>query len=143
MIDVKIKLIDGATMPSYANDGDSGVDLYPKEDITIEPFAKGVIVPTGVCMELPQGYELQVRPKSGNSSRTPIRVILGTVDQGYRGEIGIIVDNLSDEVITVSRDKALAQGVFMEVPKANFIQVDELNKTDRGTGGFGSTGRGI
>ena len=94
-------------------------------------------------MELPKGYELQVRPKSGNSSRTPIRVVLGTVDAGYRGEIGIIIDNLSNKVIKVSKDKALAQGVFSKIPKAVFEVVEELSKSDRGTGGFGSTGRGI
>lgn len=143
MIDVKIKLMDGAIMPSYAKDGDSGVDLYPKEDAWIAPFARGVIIPTGVSMELPRGYELQVRPKSGNSSKTPIRVILGTVDQGYRGEIGIIVDNIDGKPVKISKEKALAQGVFMEVPKANFIEVDELSTSDRGNGGFGSTGRGI
>ena len=137
MINVKIKLLEGATMPSYAKEGDAGVDLYPKNDIKIAPYA------TGVMMEIPKGYELQVRPKSGNSSRTPIRVVLGTVDAGYRGEIGIIIDNLSNKVIKVSKDKALAQGVFSKIPKAVFEVVEELSKSDRGTGGFGSTGRGI
>ena len=143
MINVKIKLLEGATMPSYAKEGDAGVDLYPKNDIKIAPYARGVIVRTGVMMEIPKGYELQVRPKSGNSSRTPIRVVLGTVDAGYRGEIGIIIDNLSNKVIKVNKDKALAQGVFSKIPKAVFEVVEELSKSDRGTGGFGSTGRGI
>lgn len=142
-IKVKIKLLEGATMPSYAKEGDAGADLYPLYDIEIAPNATGVIIPTGVCMEIPKKYEGQVRPKSGNSSKTPIRVILGTVDNGYRGEVGIIIDNLSDEVIKISKDKALAQVVFNEVPRAIFEVVDELSETERGTGGFGSTGRGI
>ena len=143
MLNVKINLMEGAKMPTYARKGDAGVDLYPLENAFIAPRAKGVLIKTGISMEIPEGFELQVRPKSGNSIKTPLRVVLGTVDSGYRGEIGIIIDNLSNKVIKVSKDKALAQGVFSKIPKAVFEVVEELSESDRGTGGFGSTGRGI
>lgn len=143
MIDIKVKLLKGATMPSYANEGDAGVDLYPLHETIIAPFAEGVVVGTGVAFELPEGYELQVRPKSGNSIKTPLRVVLGTVDAGYRGEVGVIIDNMSDLPIRIKKDKAIAQGVLKRVPKMNLIQANKLTETERGKGGFGSSGRGI
>ena len=144
MKDVKVILENGAIMPSYAKQGDSGVDLFCYEDVIIPAQARGFVISTGIRMELPSGYELQVRPKSGVSSRTSIRVILGTVDEGYRGVIGIMVDNLSDELVIVEKGRAIAQGVLQAVPKMNFIQVEEFETTtDRGNGGFGSTGRGL
>ena len=131
-------------MPSYATPGDSGVDLFPKENILIAPNARGVLIKTGISIELPQGFEFQLRPKSGNSIKTPLIVVLGTVDEGYRGEIGVIVDNLSKDTISISKNKAIAQGVLQQVPKMNFIQVEKLNNnTERGSGGFGSSGRGL
>lgn len=143
-VNVKIKLEKGATMPSYAMPGDSGMDLFPKENILIAPNARGVLIKTGIYIELPKGFEFQVRPKSGNSIKTPLRVVLGTVDEGYRGEIGVILDNMSSRSIEVTKDKAIAQGVLQQVPKICFIQVEELsNDTVRGSGGFGSSGRGI
>ena len=124
--------------------GDSGMDLFPKENILIAPNARGVLIKTGIYIELPKGFEFQVRPKSGNSIKTPLRVVLGTVDEGYRGEIGVILDNMSSRSIEVTKDKAIAQGVLQQVPKICFIQVEELsNDTVRGSGGFGSSGRGI
>ena len=101
------------------------------------------MVGTGVVFELPEGYELQVRPKSGNSIKTPLRVVLGTVDAGYRGEVGVIIDNISDLPIRIKKDKAIAQGVLKRVPKMNLIQANKLTETERGKGGFGSSGRGI
>lgn len=142
-IEVGIKLDKDAIMPSYANDSDSGADLFCKEDVEIPANARGFIVKTGVRLDLPVDYEVQVRPKSGVSTKTPIRVIFGTVDEGYKGEIGIMIDNLSDKPITVERGKALAQMVIQHVPKMKFLQVNELSNSDRGEGGFGSTGRGI
>ena len=134
MINVKIKLLEGATMPSYAKEGDAGVDLYPKNDIKIAPYATGVIVRTGVMMEIPKGYELQVRPKSGNSSRTPIRVVLGTVDAGYRGEIGIIIDNLSnkDALSKINPNNiSLSGGVLLSnILKNKSVELNQKFDTD-------------
>ena len=142
-VEVKIKLAPGAVMPTYATEGDSGVDLYPIQDGFIEPNARGVLISTGIKVELPKGFEMQIRGKSGNNIRTPLRVALGTIDEGYRGNIGVIVDNLSNVRIKISKDKAIAQAVLQQVPKMRFVEVDELTDTERGTGGFGSTGRGI
>ena len=142
-VEVKIKLAPGAVMPTYATEGDSGVDLYPIQDGFIEPNARGVLINTGIRVELPKGFEMQIRGKSGNNIRTPLRVALGTIDEGYRGNIGVIVDNLSNVRIKISKDKAIAQAVLQQVPKMRFVEVDKLTDTERGTGGFGSTGRGI
>lgn len=142
MVDVKI-VLENIEIPSYANEDDSGVDLYSKEDVVIPAGSKGFLVKTGIRVELEKGYELQIRPKSGNSIKTPLRVILGTVDGGYRGEVGVIIDNLSDEDFKLSKDKAIAQAVLNYVPKINFKVVNELSNTDRGEGGFGSSNRGL
>ena len=142
MVDVKI-VLENIEIPSYANEDDSGVDLYSKEDVVIPAGAKGFLVKTGIRVELEKGYELQIRPKSGNSIKTPLRVILGTVDSGYRGEIAVILDNLANEDFKLSKDKAVAQAVLNYVPKIKFKIVEELSDTDRGQGGFGSSGRGL
>ena len=142
MVDVKI-VLNNVELPSYANEDDSGVDLYSKEDVVIPAGAKGFLVKTGIRVELEKGYELQIRPKSGNSIKTPIRVILGTVDSGYRGETAVILDNLANEDFKLSKDKAVAQAVLNYVPKIKFKIVEELSNTDRGQGGFGSSGRGL
>ena len=142
MVDVKI-VLENIEIPSYANADDSGVDLYSKEDVVIPAGAKGFLVKTGIRVELEKGYELQIRPKSGNSIKTPIRVILGTVDSGYRGEIAVILDNLANEDFKLPKDKAIAQAVLNHVPKIKFKIVEELSNTDRGQGGFGSSGRGL
>lgn len=142
MVDVKI-VLNNVELPSYANADDAGVDLYSKEDVVIPAGAKGFLVKTGIRVELEKGYELQIRPKSGNSIKTPIRVILGTVDSGYRGEIAVILDNLANEDFKLSKDKAVAQAVLNYVPKIKFKIVEELSNTDRGQGGFGSSGRGL
>ena len=142
MVDVKI-VLENIEIPSYANEDDSGVDLYSKEDVVIPAGAKGFLVKTGIRVELEKGYELQIRPKSGNSIKTPIRVILGTVDSGYRGEKAVILDNLANEDFKLSKDKAVAQAVLNYVPKIKFKIVEELSDTDRGQGGFGSSGRGL
>lgn len=143
LVDVKIVLEDGAKKPTYATDGDSGVDLACLEDTIIPANTRGEKINTGIKIELPIGYEAQVRPKSGVSINTNLRVVLGTVDEGYRGKIGVIVDNLGAWDIKIPKGKAIAQLVLKEVPKFNFIQVDELSNTERGQGGFGSTNRGI
>lgn len=96
-LQVKIKrLHPDAVIPKYAHEGDAGFDLVAVEDVVVEP-GETAKVPTGIAIELPPGYELQVRPRSGISLRTKLRVVLGTVDAGYRGEIGVIVDNIAQK----------------------------------------------
>lgn len=146
-IDIKIKkLSSDAAIPQYAKDGDAGFDLYSVIDnnygfITIKPY-QTKLIKTGLSMEIPSGYEVQIRPRSGLSLKTKLRIANspGTIDTGYRGEIGIIFDNISDEPITIRHHERIAQGVLCKVPQANFILVNELSETERGEGGFGHTG---
>ena len=138
-----IKLMDGAKMPDYASSDDSGADLYVLDHTYIPAGARGFKVRTGVKLDIPNGFEVQVRPKSGVSTKTPLRVILGTVDSGYKGEVMIMVDNISDQPIEVPRHKAIAQMVLQSVPMMIFEEKDELSTSERGENGFGSTGRGI
>jgi len=166
-ITVKIKrLHPDAVLPRYAHDGDAGFDLVAVEDVIIEP-GETKLVPTGLAVELPPGYELQVRPRSGVTLKTKLRVQLGTVDSNYRGEIGVIVDNiynngwddgevlcwpsdLTDEPIArghypygtyiIQRGDRIAQAVINAVPRTSFVEVDELSESKRGAGGFGSSG---
>jgi len=155
---VKIKrLNESVELPRYAKPGDAGFDLVAAEDVTIEP-GETKVIPTGLAFEIPPGYELQVRPRSGISRKTFLRVVLGTVDSGFRGEVGVIVSNTSylgnsitlgindDHGICASvnygikKGDRIAQGVIAPVETAHFVEVDELSDSERGTGGFGSTG---
>lgn len=142
---VKIKRLKDVELPKYAKPGDSGFDLVAAEDIIIWP-GETKVVPTGLAFEIPPGYELQVRPRSGISRNTKLRVILGTVDSGFRGEVGVIVDNnekalgVNMKAHIIERGTRIAQGVIAPVVTANFVKVDELSDSERGKGGFGSTG---
>ncbi|HHT7013359.1 dUTP diphosphatase [Bacillus paranthracis] len=142
---VKIKRLKDVELPKYAKPGDSGFDLVAAEDTIIWP-GETKVVPTGVAFEIPPGFELQVRPRSGISRNTKLRVILGTVDSGFRGEVGVIVDNTERNLGTnmkahiIERGTRIAQGVIAPVITAHFVEVDELSDSERGKGGFGSTG---
>lgn len=153
LVPVKIKkLHSDAVIPTYAHDGDAGFDLYTLEDVLI-PARKTKVCPTGLAMAIPNGYEIQVRPRSGISLKgvevklsseetinVSVRVQLGTIDCQYRGDIGIITLNESDYDIIIPKGTRLAQAVLNEVPQAKFELVDELDETTRGNNGFGSTG---
>ncbi|AYY25295.1 deoxyuridine 5'-triphosphate nucleotidohydrolase [Bacillus cereus group sp. Bc222] len=154
---VKIKRVKDVELPKYAKPGDSGFDLVAAEDTIIWP-GETKVVPTGLAFEIPPGYELQVRPRSGISRKTFLRVVLGTVDSGFRGEVGVIVSNTSyignhitlgindDSGIyanvkyEIKKGDRIAQGVIAPVETANFVEVDELSDSERGNQGFGSTG---
>lgn len=187
-ITVKIKRIHpDAVLPRYAHDGDAGFDLVAVEDVIIEP-GETKLVRTGLAVELPPGYELQVRPRSGMTLKTKLRVQLGTVDSNYRGEIGVIVDNIApletdyeekyeynnddeleywgmevsvqsdyrvlgiDENIVetdgeysigtyiIRKGDRIAQAVINAVPRTSFVEVNKLSESERGAGGFGSSG---
>ena len=142
-VKVGVKLDEDAIMPSYVSEYDSGADIFCKHDVYIPAGAKGYIIKTGVRIDIPNGFEIQVRPKSGVSTRSNLRVIFGTVDSGYKGEIGIMVDNIGNEAIEIPRGKAIAQLVLMPVPMMMFEERNELSTSERGENGFGSTGRGI
>lgn len=134
-----------AKLPTYAHKTDAGFDFYLPEDFTIKAHEYGKIAPTGLKISIPSGYELQIRPRSGNSVKTTLRIANapGTIDSGYANEIGIICDNIGEEDITFKAGDRIAQGVFTAVPKGVFTQVNNIHlnmKEDRG-GGFGSTGK--
>ena len=142
MFKVMVKRIHpDAVIPRYAHDGDAGVDLYSVEDVTLEPGERK-LVPTGLKIAFPRGYEAQVRPKSGLAIKQGLSVLNtpGTVDHGYRGEVGVIAVNLGNEKVEIKKGMKVAQMVFNEIEEATFEETDELDDTSRGEGGFGSTG---
>ncbi|MGH1008621.1 dUTP diphosphatase [Bacillus cereus] len=143
---VKVKKLNkDVELPKYAREFDSGFDLVAAEDTIIWP-GETKVVQTGLAFEIPPGYELQVRPRSGMTRNTKLRVILGTVDSGYRGEVGVLVDNterpisLNMKAHVIEKGTRIAQGVIAPVITAHFVEVDELSDSERGVGGFGSTG---
>ena len=143
MIRVKVKkLRDEAIIPSYAHDGDACVDLYSLEETVINPLDRKLIL-TGLSMAIPKGYEGLIRPRSGNALKRGITVLNtpGTIDSNYRGEIGVILYNTTRDPIYIHAGDRIAQMTFKEVTQVDFDICDELDETDRGSGGFGSTGR--
>lgn len=140
MVEVKITLDEGAAMPSYAHSADSGADICAIEKTTISPHST-VVVKTGVHVSIPVGYEIQVRPRSGLSLKTPLRICNtpGTIDSGYTGEIGVIMENTSNLTQTIEEGQKIAQLVLVEVPMIKWSLVDSLENTERGSGGYGST----
>lgn len=144
-LNVSVELChENAKMPTYAHKYDAGFDFYLPEDFTIKAHEHGKIAPTGLKMAIPTGYELQIRPRSGNSVKTTLRIANapGTIDCGYCNEIGIICDNIGDEDLFFKAGDRIAQGIFAVSPKGIFNQVEDITKipgSNRG-GGFGSTG---
>jgi dUTP pyrophosphatase len=144
-IDIDIKLLPTYDpswgLPAYAKLGDSGVDVFTTHDIEISPMDRQ-LVKTGICVAVPIGFEIQVRPKSGRALKEGITVLNtpGTVDSGYRNEIGVILSNTSKYGFSAKRGQKIAQFVCCPVMRINWNQVEELIDSDRGLGGFGSTG---
>ena len=143
MIPVRIKLNDGAVIPGYQTIGSAGADLcaFIEAPVIIEP-GRTVLIPTGVFIEIPEGYEAQVRPRSGLALKHGITLTNapGTIDSDYRGEIKIIMTNLGQETFTVENSMRIAQLVFAKVYRGEFIKTDQLNETARNEGGFGHSG---
>jgi dUTP pyrophosphatase len=138
------KIHEDAVDPFYNYESDSGFDLHSVEEITLEPLGRG-LVPTGLVFGIPEEYEVQVRPKSGLALNQGLTILNtpGTVDQGYRGEIKAIVYNTNNTTVTIPKGMKVAQGVLCPVLSGKFINlvdVDDLDETDRGDNGFGSTG---
>ena len=142
-VKVKLKLGKGASAPSYSTSGSSGMDVRAKldSDVVLKSHAR-TLVPTGIFFEIPEGYEIQVRPRSGLALKSGISVLNtpGTIDSDYRGELGIILINLSDEDFTIHDGDRIAQIVLSKVERIGFELIDELSDTERSSGGFGSTG---
>ena len=139
---VLIKRLDeGVKMPAYAHEGDAGVDLYANENKSIAP-GEVALVATGIKIALPLGFEAQVRPKSGIALKNGVTVLNtpGTIDAGYRGEVGVIIINHGKESFAVEKGKKIAQMVFNKIENAELKEVEELDETTRNESGFGSTG---
>jgi dUTP pyrophosphatase len=140
-----VKIINRSTnpLPQYETAGSAGMDLRAniKNSITLLPLDR-ILIPTGLFIELPDGYEAQVRPRSGLAIKRGLTMLNspGTIDSDYRGEIKCIVVNLSNDPQTIEPDERIAQIVFAKYERAEFVLVEEISETKRGGGGFGSTG---
>ncbi|MCY6493336.1 dUTP diphosphatase [Leptolyngbya sp. GGD] len=136
-----VKLVDSAKLPRYEHEDDSGLDLFALAEQDIPP-GKTALIGTGIAIELPLGTEAQIRPRSGLALKHSITVLNtpGTVDAGYRGEIGVILINHGQESFKVLKHMKIAQMVIVPVIRAELEEVDLLSDTVRGAGGFGSTG---
>ena len=145
MVKILVKKFDkNIKLPTYKTSGSSGMDLvaYIKNKITINP-GKIALVPTGIAVAIPENYEIQIRPRSGLAAKKSISVLNtpGTVDSDYRGEIIIILINLSKKSFVVKSGDRVAQMILRPVAKGKLLEVKNLPKTVRGKGGFGSTGK--
>ena len=139
---VKVLRTDpAAQLPAYAHPGDAGMDVRSIEDVTLAPGARA-LVHTGLVLMLPPDAEAQVRPRSGLALKHGVTVLNtpGTIDAGYRGEVGVILINLGAEPFTVEKGMKIAQLVVSRVTQAEIVEVASVDETDRGAGGFGSTG---
>ena len=133
------QLSESATLPTRAHEHDSGLDLYASED-TLVTYTHASVIPTGIAVNIPPGYEGQIRPRSGKSSKTNLRVILGTIDAGYNSEIGIIADTLNKSEYLVRKGEKIAQLVVVPILVTDVNVVDEFDVvSERDTKGFGST----
>ena len=144
MTEILIKrLSKDVTLPKYETEGSSGLDLAANIDNQIEILpGKSAIIPTGLAVAIPKSFEIQIRPRSGLAAKSQISVLNtpGTIDADYRGELKVILINLSDKVFVVEKGLRIAQMVLCPVVKATLKEVTELENTERGSGGFGSTG---
>ncbi len=142
-INIKVVAKEGAKLPLYKTSGAAGADICAllEKPLVIES-GKSAMVPTGLFFEIPQGYEVQIRPRSGLAAKNGVTVLNtpGTIDSDYRGEINVILINLGDKPFTVNSGDRIAQMLVAPVIQADFSIVSSLEETERGAGGFGSTG---
>lgn len=134
---------EGLDLPFYATEHSAGMDLLAavKDTLTLEPMQRALI-PTGLCIALPEGYEAQIRPRSGLAFKHGISLVNapGTIDADYRGEIGVLMINLGQESFTIERGMRIAQMVIAPYSRAEWQPAESLDNSERGAGGFGSTG---
>lgn len=142
---MKIRIINnsGNPLPEYSTEWSSGLDLRAnlEEPVTLKPLER-TLIPTGLYIELPEGYEAQIRPRSGLTLKKGITVLNtpGTIDADYRGEIGIIVINLSNDPVEITHGERICQMVVSQVEKIELEETEKINETPRAAGGFGHTG---
>lgn len=146
MSSIKIKIVNTSAnpLPQYATKGSSGMDIRASLDIpvTLHPLER-TLIPTGLFVEIPNGYEIQIRPRSGLAIKQGITCLNspGTIDSDYRGEIKIILINLSSEEQTINQGDRIAQMIIQKTERAGLVEVEILNETERAAGGFGHTGK--
>lgn len=135
------KLVEDAILPKYAKEGDAGADLYSAKEVIVPAMGRA-LVKTGISIQLPKNTEAQIRSRSGLAFKSGIFVLNspGTIDEGYRGDVGVILFNTTGEDFIVKKHERIAQMVIKEVLPSRFFEVDELTDSDRGSNGFGSTG---
>ena len=143
-VEVKVVREKGVELPKYETKGSAGMDVRAniKESITLKSLER-ILIPTGLKVAIPEGYEIQVRPRSGLAIKHGITMLNtpGTVDSDYRGELKVIVVNLSNEAYTIEPNERIGQFVLNKIEQIEFIEVEELDSTERGEGGFGHTGK--
>lgn len=143
---MRVKIINKSNnqLPAYETASSAGMDLraFVDADVVLKPFERKLI-PTGLYIELPDGYEAQIRPRSGLAIKSGITVLNspGTIDADYRGEIKVILINLSNNDFTIKSGDRICQMVIAKHEKVDFVEVEEINETERGAGGFGHTGK--
>lgn len=143
---MRVKIINKSNnaLPAYETASSAGMDLraFVDDDVVLKPFERKLI-PTGLYIELPEGYEAQIRPRSGLAIKSGITVLNspGTIDADYRGEIKVILINLSQDDFTIKSGDRICQMVIAKHEKAEFVEVNEISETERGAGGFGHTGK--
>ncbi len=141
MLKLKIKkLLPDAIVPKYAHAGDAAFDLYASEDVDIKPGER-VSVPTGLAMEIPEGYVGLIWDKSGLSHNFGLKTLGGVIDAGYRGEVKVGMTNLGKEIYKFEKGHKVAQMIIQKCECVDIKETDELSDTSRGVGGFGSTGK--
>lgn len=145
-IGIKIRAVDGGridALPSYESDHASGMDLRARVEspVVLKPFQRS-LVPTGIAVSIPVGYEAQVRPRSGLAIKSGVTLLNspGTIDADYRGEVKVILINLGDEDFVISKGDRIAQMIIQQVVRCRWEEVESLDDTARGDGGFGHTG---
>ena len=137
---IKIKkLSENVILPKFANPGDAGMDFYANETINLQPNERK-LVSTGISMAIPKGYVGLIWDKSGLASKHGLKTMAGVIDSGYRGEIKILILNLSNESYVIESGKKIAQMLIQPIEQKEIIEVNDLDETYRGDGGFGSTG---
>ena len=141
--EIKCVAKDGVAVPSYETSGAAGADVraFLNEPVVI-PVGKRAVIPTGLFFAIPEGFEIQVRPRSGLAAKNGVTVLNtpGTIDSDYRGEVKVILINLGDADFTVNNGDRIAQLIVAPVTQGIFVKTDKLDETERGAGGFGSTG---
>ena len=139
---VKIKMMKVGKLPVYKTEGASGLDLFSREDVVIGP-GEFKTIPTGIAVEIPKGYEAQVRPRSGIASRYGIGILNspGTIDSDYRGEVKVVLFNFGKDSFEIKKGDRIAQLMFSRTVRVKLEETEILSPTERGEGGFGHTGR--